>query len=67
MKLANLSMGSRMPHVHCHVLPQYADDDPFALIDVSAGSVRLEEAALAARVEAMRALIAPQARPPSNP
>ena len=58
VKLANLTMGFRMPHFHCHVLPQYADDDPFRLIDVTEGDVRLDEAAWQARIEAMRAFIA---------
>lgn len=31
VKLFNLVMGGRCPHVHCHVHPQYSDDDPFAL------------------------------------
>ena len=33
VKLANLSMGFRMPHFHCHVLPQYQDDDPFGMLN----------------------------------
>jgi diadenosine tetraphosphate (Ap4A) HIT family hydrolase len=43
VKLANLSMGFRMPHYHCHVYPQYENDDPFRLIDVTEGDVRLED------------------------
>lgn len=35
-------MGFRIPHYHCHVYPQYEDDDPFRLIDVTTGEVRLE-------------------------
>lgn len=31
VKLNNLVMGARCPHVHCHVYPQYSDDDPFVL------------------------------------
>ena len=42
VKLANLSMGFRMPHYHCHVYPQYERDDPFRLIDITEGDVRLE-------------------------
>ena len=33
VKLANLSMGFRTPHVHCHVLPQYQHDDPLRLLN----------------------------------
>jgi len=54
VKLANLSMGFRVPHYHCHVYPQYDDDDPFRLIDVTEGDARLDAAAWTARVEAMR-------------
>ena len=55
VKLANLSMGFRMPHVHCHVLPQYQHDDPFSLLDPQDGDVRLPEAQWAERVQAVRA------------
>ena len=30
-KLDYLVMGHLCPHVHCHVYPQYEDDDPHAL------------------------------------
>ena len=57
VKLANLSMGFRMPHFHCHVYPQYEDDDPRRLIDVTEGEVRLGEVQWAERVAAMRRLL----------
>lgn len=57
VKLANLSMGFRMPHFHCHVYPQYAGDDPYRLIDVTEGTVRLEPAAWAERLAAMQGLL----------
>lgn len=60
VKLANLSMGFRMPHYHCHVYPQYQDDDPFRLIDVTEGDVRMDEAAWADRLEAMHRLLQPR-------
>lgn len=55
VKLANLSMGFRMPHVHCHVLPQYQRDDPFSLLNPQDGDLRLPEAEWAERVQAVRA------------
>jgi len=55
VKLANLSMGFRVPHVHCHVYPQYEDDDPFRLIDVTHGNVRLDDGAWEKRIADMRA------------
>ena len=55
VKLANLSMGFRMPHVHCHVLPQYQHDDPFRLLNPQDGEVRLSDAEWAERVRAVRA------------
>ena len=41
VKLNSLVMGNGCPHLHCHVFPQYQDDDPEALIDVTAGATRL--------------------------
>lgn len=55
VKLANLSMGFRMPHFHCHVYPQYQHDDPFRLLNPQDGDVRLSEAAWDERVDAVRA------------
>lgn len=54
VKLANLSMGFRMPHYHCHVFPQYEHDDPHRLVDVSEGDRRLDDAASAHRLHTMR-------------
>lgn len=54
VKLANLSMGFRMPHVHCHVLPQYRDDDPFGPLDPQAGDVRLSPSAWQERLTSLR-------------
>jgi len=57
VKLANLSMGFRMPHVHCHVLPQYQHDDPFRLLNPQDGDLRLPEAQWNERVEAVRSAV----------
>jgi diadenosine tetraphosphate (Ap4A) HIT family hydrolase len=54
VKLDNLVMGHRCPHLHAHVYPQYRDDDPFALLDISAGSTRLSDSQQRDRVNAMR-------------
>ncbi len=54
VKVDNLVMGHRCPHLHAHVYPQYGDDDPFTLLDISAGSVRLSDAQQRDRVDAMR-------------
>ena len=55
VKLANLCMGFRMPHLHCHVYPQYQDDDPFRLLDPQAGDVRLSDGDWDERLAAIRA------------
>ena len=54
VKLAHLSMGFRIPHVHCHVVPQHREDDPFGPIDPQAGDVRLAPDAWAERLAALR-------------
>ena len=55
MKLANLMMGFRMPHLHCHVYPQYRHDDPFSLIDPQDGDVRLSISDWCDRLDSIRA------------
>ena len=57
VKIDNLVMGHRCPHVHCHVYPQYATDDPSGLVDISAGQVRLGDAERRRRVAEIRARI----------
>lgn len=54
VKLANLSMGFRMPHFHCHVYPQYAHDDPYRLFNPQDGDVRLDSQAWDERVRLVR-------------
>lgn len=61
VKIANLSMGFRMLHFHCHVYPQYSSDDPYRLIDVTEGDVRLAEGSWEKRLEMMRERLAPTA------
>ncbi|MEP7019339.1 MAG: HIT family protein [Pseudonocardiales bacterium] len=54
VKLDNLVLGHQVPHLHCHVLPQYETDDPLAPIDVNAGTVRLSPTNQAERVAMLR-------------
>lgn len=61
VKLDYLVMGHLCPHVHCHLLPQYADDDPHGLLNPQAGDVRLPPDEWSARLAAVRAALgAPQ-------
>lgn len=53
-KIDYLVMGHRMPHLHCHLLTQHADDDPKRNVDISDGPALLEPAALTARTDAIR-------------
>lgn len=36
-KIDYLVMGHRMPHLHCHLLPQHSTDDPLRNVDISDG------------------------------
>lgn len=54
VKLDYLVMGHLCPHVHCHVFPQYADDDPHGLLNPRSGDVRLNQADWKERLEEVR-------------
>ena len=54
VKLDNLVMGHLCPHVHCHVYPQYAHDDPHALINIQEGATRLSDMEWQARLTDIR-------------
>lgn len=54
-KIDYLVMGHRMPHLHCHVFPQHATDDPTRNVDISDGPVLLSPDALQHRVLSIRA------------
>jgi len=58
VKLDDLLMGHLCPHLHCHLIPQYAPDDPHGSIDPQAGDVRLDEAEWTKVIEAVRAHLA---------
>jgi diadenosine tetraphosphate (Ap4A) HIT family hydrolase len=36
-KIDYLVMGHRMPHLHCHLLPQHATDDPLRNVNIADG------------------------------
>lgn len=52
-KIDYLVMGHRMPHVHCHLLPQHARDDPRRNPDISDGPAIAEPAELDRAARAM--------------
>ena len=54
VKIDYLVMGHLCPHVHCHVYPQYENDDPNGLLNPKDGNVRLNANEWAARIEAMK-------------
>ncbi|MGW8484160.1 HIT family protein [Microbacterium sp. NPDC055903] len=53
-KIDYLIMGHRMPHLHCHLLPQHAGDDPIRNVDISDGPTIPPEAALVNTVSRLR-------------
>lgn len=40
-KIDYLVMGHRMPHVHCHLLPQHSADDPLRNVNIADGPTYL--------------------------
>ncbi len=54
-KVDYLVMGHRMPHLHCHVLPQHATDDPTRNVDISDGPRFLSTDALHSALMRVRA------------
>lgn len=53
-KIDYLVMGHRMPHLHCHLLPQHATDDPRRNVDISDGPTSLPADAFDASIVALR-------------
>lgn len=45
-KIDYLVMGHRMPHLHCHVFPQHAADDPKRNVDIADGPLHLPAQAI---------------------
>ncbi|KNY07462.1 hypothetical protein AKH00_04110 [Microbacterium sp. GCS4] len=54
-KIDYLVMGHRMPHLHCHLLPQHVGDDPLRNVDISDGPELPPLAALRRDVRSLRA------------
>jgi diadenosine tetraphosphate (Ap4A) HIT family hydrolase len=57
VKIDLLMMGHLCPHLHCHVFPQYQEDDPHAPVDLNRQERSLTHAAQQQRLESMRSLI----------
>lgn len=53
-KVDYLVMGHRMPHLHCHVFPQHAGDDPLRNVDISDGPAFLTDDALGESARTLR-------------
>lgn len=53
-KVDYLVMGHRMPHLHCHLLPQHAHDDPLRNVDIADGPMFLPPDAFDAAVAALQ-------------
>ena len=53
-KIDYLIMGHRMPHLHCHLFPQHASDDPERNVDISDGPVFLPSSELDEAVSSLR-------------
>lgn len=53
-KIDYLVMGHRMPHLHCHLLPQHDADDPLRNVDISDGPVFADDGDLHRGVASLR-------------
>lgn len=53
-KIDYLVMGHRMPHLHCHLLPQHSTDDPKRNVDISDGPAFLSPGVALEEVQALR-------------
>lgn len=53
-KIDYLVMGHRMPHLHCHVLPQHSADDPTRNADISDGPVLASRESIREDARALR-------------
>ncbi|HXH33358.1 MAG TPA: HIT family protein [Plantibacter sp.] len=52
-KLDYLVMGHRMPHLHCHLLPQHATDDPRRNVNIADGPTYLSTEAFGRSLAAL--------------
>jgi len=53
-KIDYLVMGHRMPHLHCHLLPQHATDDPLRNVNIADGPTYLPPDAFDAAIAALQ-------------
>lgn len=53
-KIDYLVMGHRMPHLHCHLLPQHATDDPLRNVNIADGPTYLSPEAFDATIAALQ-------------
>lgn len=60
-KLDYLVMGHRMPHLHCHLLPQHATDDPRRNVNIADGPTYLSTEAFGRSLAALAAAWEPGA------
>lgn len=60
VKIDYFVMGHRMPHVHCHLYPQYRGDDPTHNPDISEGDLELGPTGTEQRVSQLRRAISSQ-------
>ena len=58
VKIDFLVMGHRMPHVHAHLFPHYASDDPLRNVDISEIGPQPSETSTRATLAALRAVLA---------
>jgi diadenosine tetraphosphate (Ap4A) HIT family hydrolase len=61
-KVDYLVMGHRMPHLHCHLLPQHATDDPLRNVNIADGPTYLPSDSFDASVDALRQALLEPAR-----
>jgi diadenosine tetraphosphate (Ap4A) HIT family hydrolase len=53
-KFDYMVMGHRMPHLHCHVFPQHAGDDPLRNVDIADGRTFLPTEAIKTSLASLR-------------
>jgi len=46
--------GNLSPHIHCHMVPRFAGDDPSEPLNMGAGEVLLSDAQYSDRIDALR-------------
>ena len=62
-KIDYLVMGHQMPHLHCHLLPQHASDDPRRNVNIADGPITPTTDALYSAVDELRRAHQPEQSP----